>query len=255
MSDYLTNNPVGRLYKILLEVQKYPDNNIPLGRALADILGMNQRDEEEVIQAYLNLLRLFKRAREVVAQLPDIDATLYLKPFKQLEGKFTEHHLSAPVHTFKQHITEAVMMALQFCAHTASRFFGETEVPQEDLQKLREQVEALMDEVLSMQNFPREFRAFLLEHLDRIRRAVIYYHLHGVTSLREAFQTIVGSTIMWREEVKGVEIDEEEVERWRDILSKFFNVVRSLAEMIGREAVRALISNSMSSFLQLPPPS
>jgi len=178
MADYLSNNPAGRLYQILSEVTKQRNENEPMQRVWARIFGLEESNAEGIFRAYVELLRLLKTAREAVEQLPDIDPNLYVKPFEQLERAFTVRSITTNLRSFKQHLTEGTMTALQFCAHALGKVSDETEVPQATLRKLREQVEALISEVLSAE-LQYEIRVFLVERLEEIRRAIIYYRING----------------------------------------------------------------------------
>lgn len=250
MTDYLSNNPVGRLYQILSEIKRYPNAGGPLQQVLAHIFDLDEKNPEEVFYAYLELLKLLKRAREAIEQIPNIVPELYLRPFEHLEQILTINSLVQSAQSFKQRLTPDIMIALQFCAHRLSEVFKEQELSEEDLRLLREKVEALIEEILSL-DLPREFQTFLVNQLDIMRRAIIYYRIHGTTGLKEALQSIIGAAIFWKP-VSPTEFEtEEKRRRWEKVSEKFISVIGEIAKLIGVEVTRTLI---LPNLLQLPPP-
>ena len=251
MTDYLSNNPAGRLYQILLEVQKQQNNGEPMQKVWARIFELDGQDTEEVFRAYLELLKLLKSAREAVEQLPDVDPDLYLKPFEQLERAFTVSSVATNLQSFKQHLTEGTMTALRFCAYALSKVSNETEVSKEALRELREKVEALISEVLSSE-FQYELRIFLIERLEEIRRAIIYYRVNGTKGLRRALETTIGASYLWVHSEGSIEFDSEEKRvKWSKIGEEFKNIILEVAKSVVPEVAKALIS---TRFPILPEP-
>ena len=249
MTDYLSNNPAGRLYQILTEVTKQRNDGEPMQRVWARIFGLDENNTEEIFRAYVELLRLLKSARESVERLPDIDPDLYVKPFEQLERAFTVSSITTNLRSFKQYLTEGTMTALQFCAHTLGKVLNETEVPKETLRKLREQVEALISEVLSA-DLQYEIRVFLVERLEEIRRAIIYYRINGTRGLQRALETTIGASYLLVHSGNSVEFENEKKrEAWRKIGKAFANVVMEIAKAVAPEVAKALVS---SNFPVLP---
>lgn len=245
MADYLSNNPAGRLYQILSEVTKQRNDHESMQTVWARIFGLEESNAEEIFRAYVELLRLLKTAREAVEQLPDIDPNLYVKPFERLERAFTVSSITTNLGSFKRHLTEGTMTALQFCAHALGKVSDEPEVSQATLRKLREQVEALISEVLSTE-LQYEIRVFLVERLEEIRRAIIYYRINGTRGLRKALETTIGASYLLVHSGRSIEFeDEKKRESWKRIGKAFANVVMEIAKIVAPEVAKALIDSNL----------
>ncbi len=240
--DFLHSNSVGRLYLLLNEVRTI---KVPKGTKMrevwAQIFGVAPNDVEEVFLLYVEMLRLLRDAQADLAQVPDIEQSLYLSPFPHLERAFTASSLEHPVEHFRQYLDEKTMTSLMFGAHTLDKFSAENVVEEEILKNIKTEVEALIDDILKADDIAHELRSFLIDRLEDIRRAIMYYRLNGTKGLRRALETTIGASFL----LKYLELpDTDGRNRLKSFGQRFTKIVAKVAEIAFSVAVKQALEGA-----------
>src|ERR1700749_4867652 len=109
------NNPAGRLYSILTKARS--QNQQSSIKKVWSVVFETPEDQIHKIYYYLTLLAdLTEQAEKEVKLIPDIDHSLYLKPFPSIRNILKISNLDAEWRNFQGYLNEPVMLALQFCS-------------------------------------------------------------------------------------------------------------------------------------------
>ena len=133
----------------------------------------------------------------------------------------------------------------------------DSKVTQEELDKLRKQVEKLIDTVLKG-GLDGKLKAFLLEQLERIRLAIVNFRIHGVDGIVQALEKTLG-VLHLRPDYRADLKQSEEGREFRDILKGVFQIAteginhRAVAAYLGYEvddpfSVKGLVESSKSEY-------
>jgi hypothetical protein len=121
------------------------------------------------------------------------------------------------------------MYALEICSHEFLRNgVREDVINEEDLAKLREDVEALLNKVINS-NIGETLKKVLIEELKNIHRAIIFYQIDGIEGLRQALKSSAGAIHFYREQI----VDELQDSREKQTISEFFELLQRIDIIIG----------------------
>jgi len=194
-----SNNPVGRLYEILLACQKAAKNqNDRLDTIISQVFKIDANDSSRLFEIYLELLNLTKESEKEVRKLPETSHELHLRAITVIERAFITHSLHSTWASFSQSLNPATMTGLEHTGDNLS-YLGEQTVPTEDLEKLQTEVSELLDLVTKTEMNER-LKTFLVEHLEKIQQAIRYYRIRGARGLKDALEKIMGAVFIYATE-------------------------------------------------------
>ncbi len=197
-----TENPAGRLFKILSEA-KARNDSLPSRLVWANILKIDPTDISTILLNISELINLIHLTKNAIQKIDGINHEIYLKPFTKLEGAFASTNFEIGWSSFRGQLDDATMVALQFCSDTLSRQISENEISKEELDALLKEVNELLSMIIKS-NLPEEIKSFLIDNLENIRRAIITYRIRGALSLKYVLESNIGSFYFHREQIDKV---------------------------------------------------
>lgn len=230
-------NSATRLLSILRNAQGKSENT-RIHEVWANVLKPQFGEETGDLHYWLfELRRLVSTVEEEISSVPRINQDLYLRPFSSIRSALEKTNLDAPWRDVKQHLNETVMTGLEHCAELLSRERPEPVIPQGELSDLFSKTNALIDDITSSA-LPTDLKSFLVGCLERIRKAILLYRIHGASALREAFETTIGAAILQKNlsDLEGSDDEQTTKNRFQEILSILSrvlvtaNAVKGLAE-------------------------
>lgn len=189
-----TNNAAWRLLNILRQAQQKHDNT-RTREVWAEVLGVPKDSTVELLRKLGLLLQLCALAKAQLQAAGGTKLDTYTKRFDRIEKAFGANNLDSHWGPFKSHLTEAALDALEIGAHRLSEIMTESEIPQDELDQLRAQVDDLLTSVMDS-DLHQPFKEFVTKHLELIRAAILEYRLRGTEGLREALERSIGSLVL-----------------------------------------------------------
>lgn len=194
MNGVPRNNSAGRLHHIL-------------GRAY------DQRGNQTIMTMWCNVLEVYPHSVVMLrAKLTEVDSLIlqvrrdlaeiksniqvdYLSSFGPIEDVFAATNLDSNWDSLrdKLHPDGAAMARLSDSAQYLLRQRPEPSVDSNELQRLKIEVETLIREVMKSHSLDNEFRAFILDQLHVIARAMSSYAINGFDGLRKGFTDVAGA--------------------------------------------------------------
>lgn len=227
-----SNNPVGRLYEILRACQKAAKNqNDRLDTIISQVFTIDVNDSTRLLEIYLEFLNLTKESEKEVHKLPETSHELHLRAIKVIERAFIAHSLHSTWQSFSQSLNPATMTGLEHTADNLS-YLGEQTVPTEDLEKLQKEVSELL-ELVAKTEMNERLKAFLIEHLERIHQAVLYYRIKGARGLKNALEQIMGATFIYGTEHPSQNVSEDVRSKWYSVMGMLVRIVAFANDLKG----------------------
>jgi len=197
----IESNPASRLHSLLTALQEGPRDERVLD-AWARILEITDRIEVEVPRRLVLLNDLLDEAEEYIKLIPSLNHKIYVSCFPQIRTLFSPLH----VHTDRAgfilpHLNPEVMARLEFCAEALQQTWSERSIPQEDLQAISNELNALVESVAAS-SIDARLRAALLEALEVVRLSISQYRIHGAKALKKSLQGLFGLVFTERAELK-----------------------------------------------------
>ena len=240
----ILNNAAARLYDILSEARtKFNprQHEVNIREVWASVLDVEEEDTVELLHFVAHLLDLVRTAKLDVQELPNVNTSIYLRPFAKIEKAFSNMNLEIPWHNFTQHLDEATMVGLQFCADTLSLAKPEPIIDKGILTELQSEVEALIEKIVES-DFSPHVKNIFLTNLENIRLAILEYRINGSAGLSRALDTSLGSIFRNRDEIVKAED--------REIFPTFFKLMFKINELVTySQNARQLLEPVVSYFL------
>ncbi|MEW1738816.1 hypothetical protein AB0346_22975 [Nocardia beijingensis] len=256
----IPNNPATRL-AVIMENLRSQAANQSIRESFMNIL--NCHDEVEFFRAFGYLQRLPETIETAVQQY--VDPEHYeLDQLLAWRGPIEDALLNAcSLNSATSNVTNKYqpsdIAVLKHCGYALSAAGVERRVDQETFDQLRSLIQALEDELMASEGVPNDLKDFILEQLDRIRRALRDFNLRGPEALNEILEQVTGSVIANRDVV--IDANEESqsvIAKLGDIISlveKAGNAATSLAKgVIAATGAYGVVMLAISGQQALPPP-
>jgi hypothetical protein len=197
MSDETPDNSAGR-FLIVLERMRSPQlrtNNA--ADAWANILGINVKEPARLLRGIADVGALALEVRDAVGVLDGINAAHLASWVPKFFAPWEHFNLSTPFDQFARTVDDTMLALIRIADDMLHRQRPEPVVPADQLKEIRSQVDLLARDISSAK-LDREFKDYLLHHLDIIEEAIAGYRLKGFRSLRRGLEQSVGVCVLDR---------------------------------------------------------
>nr|WP_172687731.1 hypothetical protein [Prescottella equi] len=190
------NNPAARLAHVLRQVRGHRDGEAT-NVVFKSVLG--SRDDAELARDFANLLSLPDLVVSSVSEAADpehedLDWLFQWRP-AVTNALNQAWAFTSAIQGVKQQYSGEHLVHLEACGVLLSRAKFEPRIDPSTIESLREQTQALHEELLQADSLPADLRSFMLDHLDRILRALREFALRGAAALRDAVDQTVGAYV------------------------------------------------------------
>ena len=244
------DNPVGRLYEILVKAKQFTGTGYEIWGQVFEIESVtgdspdvNEDAIFEVLSRIVQLRALVNEAKESLMNLEGVNHELYLTPFPNIIPVVKiDNFPTSNFELYIQKINESDMALLSLGADELSRRHIEPSINEDELKEILREVNELFEEV-SSSSLEKELKTYILTQLELIRRGINEYRITGIKRLQEALATTIGSMLINRDLINQAS-DKQEVGKFVSLTMRFANVVTLASK------ATALIE-SLSKFLPL----
>jgi hypothetical protein len=167
----------------------------------ATVFEIDPTDPAPLLERYVALIREVDQLIGLFERLPGVRNELYLRALGAVRLALNNVNFDTSWGNVASLLTDSVIVGLEFCADTLDKVDHEREIPQPDLESLRVAVEELTSSLLNAE-VDADFKRELVSALNRIRSAILLYHIGGAAALREAMDLLVGTLIRQPENVR-----------------------------------------------------
>jgi len=193
------NNPASRLYSILNELKVNPSPNRSTQSVLAEVVGVSD-NPIAVMHALIQLHSLLAevvRTAKATGSIPGASLARYLP---QIENALVLTNLDAPWHNYRERITPDCLVILDIAANH-ERVTQDRRPLDEEIEALRNSLDELFD-FTERTNLDPEFRRFLLEQVEGIRRCLAEYRIAGPQGFARYLETFIGQVARYSADLK-----------------------------------------------------
>lgn len=185
MNEY--NNPAKRLFRLIEQVAKKPDQ-ISTAHAWAEVLGLDAQstaNDPHQVQAKLKSIR---EEVDLVGKLmaeTSFSPMLYAPYLDKVRKTISVSNIDAGWANYKHPNLQAdTLLALQYCSEILP---SEPDISMEELQSVLDKVNKLRSEIETLA-LSRSVRDFLLRQLDIIENGIHDYPIKGGSAIKNAFK-------------------------------------------------------------------
>lgn len=234
--DVKTDNPAGRLYKLLRAAKEVSGGSgYTVWGEVFGIQGIKIKSppsDDHVIEVIHGVVQLKELVAEIEGKLEKIEGInlpLYLAPFARIKEAIKVGHLPmSPYSNVLHPISEGDLMVLVFCAEELARHYSEQRVDEVLLADIFAEVTILFNEVANS-DLPQQLKEFILDQLEVIRRGISEYKIRGIERLRETLGELIGAIVIKRD-ILDVSKEQPEVGRFGGIVARLMSAVTFAAD-------------------------
>jgi hypothetical protein len=235
-----------QLYSILHRIwQVRPD--IKNRDLWAEVLGVEGSGEKEIINKITQLFRLIDDTKEDAICLEKQHAEKFINAIQKIEKTFIDGNLLSETWYSTKDIGGVTEETLDLIHSYGDKLIdkgkGVVELTIEEIQKLHDQLNEIIEEVIKNEDIDQKTKFLLISELRKVEEAIINYKIRGASGLEKAGNVATGSFIRL--------LSENNNEKAKAVIYKVFIFVLStvLQTAIGN-GFNALISSEPEA---LPP--
>lgn len=182
---------------------------------------LTTEDGIELIYRLIQFIKLIDETEQALRTIEGVNLNRYLAPFPAIRSVISLTGLDQAF--IPNNVTDTHMVILGFCEDKLEEYHLEPKIEEEEIKALIDDINNLYEEVKASA-INQQLRVLILEQLEHMRRAIHEYHIRGAERLREEMTIIVGTYILNKDLVEE-ESSKEEVNKFKNILSRFASVV------------------------------
>lgn len=216
-----TDNPAGRLYKILNQTSS-SDPGWTILQVLSGALAVSPVNSIEFCYALYQFANLIQDTETAISRFTDFRYRRYLKTLVRIRTAFEDIDYQHSWSEVRKYLNDETLLGLKSCAVDLSG--TEVVIEEVSLKELQAEVESLLEKVIEFDNLEKEIKSLLFEKLHEILNAIRNYRFYGSTGLRHALETSIGAGFINRDQIK------EQKENL--IVNHFLNVLVKIDSML-----------------------
>lgn len=198
MIEEQPNNAAGRLLAVLENAKRTRQRKGTVADGWANIFGIDVSNRTLLLKKLSLVMKLPSQIQGLVEDDDEVDTTLFLSWKPQVAEILGTLNLSGDWRQLVGKIDAPTIQALKFCNDRLKRTNPEVVPPEDSLDRLLHNVQALIEEVRTAGDLDTRLQQYLLTHLMRLEQAIQDYRLQGMEPLQEAVQAGFGAIVLDR---------------------------------------------------------
>jgi hypothetical protein len=187
-----------QLYSILHRIWQVRPN-IANRSLFAEVLGVEASDEKEIINKVTQLFKLINDTKEDAICLEKQHAEKFVNAIQKIERTFIDGRLLSETWDSTKDIGEVTEETLDLIHSYGDKLIdkgkGVVELTIEEIRKIHNQLNELIEEVIKNEDIDRETKFLLISELRKIEEVIINYKIRGASGLEKAGNVATGSFI------------------------------------------------------------
>ena len=218
------NNPAFRLHSLLYELKNHRNSGRATSAVLAEVIGVDP-SPTAVIQALVGMHSLLDEVILTFRANPAISEAFLDKYVSQLRSAIEITNLDAGWDGYKGKISPECLTILDMIAHQKQESQDGQPSP-EDIKELQERLQSLFESAENSKLDP-EFRKFILEQVENLRRCLAEYRISGLQGFERYLETFFGQLVRHSKVVR------KEAHSNSKVYSNLRLVLASVAKFVG----------------------
>jgi len=223
-------SPVQQLESLLRRaVTEQALTQLPTGKALATLVGLDPEPRRNWNRAYIELTNLIDDARRHAASgLDSFEGSPHARTFEAIEAVFSQVALDGgPWTNYVHQLNHLANIALPFVVHAVDGHGPPPVIQASLLTEVRQDLDALLEKILSS-SLPADFKEEFARTVALLRDTLIRFHVYGARGVGRATALVVGSIATNENAVKSdtavVRETAETISKLQDVFLKAFKI-------------------------------
>lgn len=245
------DDPAGRLYDILNRVLILKGGNTKMKDVWSTVLDIHAPDgvfTTLVLYRLSGITQLVEECKKRIVQDSDIDQQLHLEPFQAASDALSHLNLEETWEQFTGRLTSEHVRAMRYTSDYLSNDQGEGVIEEATQEELQGDIAELLERVL-VAEIPDDIKAFLVDALEDIRRALVGYRINGAEGLKTALATSLGAAFRFSDAMR--EAQEEPIIQ---VYTRFFDFLLKLDSIVAHGLKLKPLAAGISKLISLGSP-
>lgn len=249
MAEY-SDNPAGRLHRLLIQFRRNATSNAPAWRTWAATFGIQGDDFPEIARCLGILLAL---PGEIESELAQMDPANYPETIVlRWKGKIVPALVpnlftSQRSDQMAAQIDDESLASLETCSWFLNRHRPQRPVAKSDLERIQKLLAELEAELRESEQIDPELREFLVRQCKEMTRALRDVEIRGRAALEDALDRTWGAANRRQDLVTR---SETAPSVWR----KFVNLLKDIAVTLGVTSALIALPGQVRQAIEGPPP-
>ncbi len=166
------------------------------------MLDIKQDDDVEILNGIADTIKLLARTKKAIDSLNDgYDKGLFLEPIVRVSRQVRIASLDAPWSLVAESFDSNLIQGLQFCANVLKINLTQKSLNTNQIEAWMKEIDTLMTDIIESE-VPQELKSFFIEHLEKLRRALLNYWLFGIEGVRSQLEESIGAGLLRSPEIR-----------------------------------------------------
>jgi len=187
------SNPAGRLLTVL-KATLGGDANRKMRDVWAEVFGILPDDTSEILRVASLIIQQISLAQVHVSRVKGANHALFMRPLGELARAFSTINIEEPLSNLKGRLGPNTLSALEYTDEFLRGRSPSGVLTHKTRASLINKVEALARDIRKAE-LDLEVKRVLVEHIERLRRALLEYELRGPEGVIEALDLNLGFAV------------------------------------------------------------
>lgn len=182
------------------------------------------------------------RTKKAIDSLNDgFKKELYLNPVDRVLARVRVVNLEGPMSLTTQSFDSNLIQGLEFCADVLRNNLTQKSLNTNQIEEWMKEIDTLLTDIIKSE-VPQELKFFFVEHLEKLRRALLNYWLFGIEGVKSQLEESIGAVFLRSPEIRDCHS--------RGIVRKIIALVSNIADAITvAQGMKALAAGALNLIL------
>jgi hypothetical protein len=206
------------------------------------ILNLEQDNDVDILDGIANTIKLIVRTKKAIDSLEEgYDKELFLNPVDRVLAQVRAVHLDGSWMPVTQSFDRNLKTSLQFCANVLKMNLTQKSLDTNQIESWMKEIDALLIDIIESE-VPQELKYLFVNHLEKLRRALLNYWLFGIEGVRSQLEESIGAGFLRLPELRTYHSN--------DLIKKIIALVCNMANAITvGQFVKSLAAGGLSLIL------
>ena len=187
-------NPAARLLEFVNKAHSVP-GNLPAIQGWRKVLDLKEDNCIEIYTGIADIIQLTRDTRKAIVGLDGYDQSLFLEPLDKVSSGINVVNLQGPWELVTNQFDDRTVLGLRFCSTVLDQHSNETSLSDDQIKFWLQDIEDLLDSIAAS-DVPDQLKIFFLEHLEKLRFALLHYWIFGTVGVQSAVERTAGAIIV-----------------------------------------------------------
>jgi hypothetical protein len=215
-------NPAARLLEFVQKAISIP-GNLRAVDGWSKVLDMQEVDYIGIYAGIADTIQLTIDTRKAISGLNGYNQPLFLQSINKVLSGIDVVNLQGTWAIITNQFDPLTVQGLQFCSTVLDQHTNETSLSDDDIKSWLQEIDNLLDSITTSE-FPDQLKIFFVEHLEKLRLALLHYWIFGTVGVQSSVERTIGAIWIRKSQFSTI-ADSSFWTRFVDLLTNVANAI------------------------------